>query len=250
MKFKNIIYKSGYRYIPFCFLILISSFLFSCRKMDATYKDFIKTGEIIYTGRVDSLKSFSGKNRIKLTWLLVSDPKITKNVVYWNNKADSLVLNVIKTANTDTITTIIDSLAEMTYTFQVYTYDNFGHSSVKAEVIGTAYGDLFANTIYNRPLNTAIYNTTTKNLAITWYGVSPQAVILEMSYTDNAGVTKTVTELPVLDINYLNRPKAFAPISNLPNFKKGTSFQYRTGYKPSPLSIDTFYSSWTSLLVP
>lgn len=218
--------------------------------MDATYKDFIKNGEIIYTGRADSLKAFPGKNRIKLTWFLVSDPKITKNVVYWNDKADSLVLSVVKTANTDTIEVIIPNLAEKTYTFQVYTYDDFGHSSIKAEVIGAVYGDNYANTLLNRPLNTSIYNTTTKNLAITWYGVSAQAIILEMSYTNNAGATQTVTDIPVIDPAYPNRAWTLAPVSNLPNFKKGTSYSYRTGYKPTSLCIDTFYTAWTPVLVP
>lgn len=250
MKLKNILLKSGYRYISFCFLILVGSFLFSCSKMNDTYKEFIKTGEIVYTGKVDSLKAFPGKNRIKLFWLLVSDPKISKNVIYWNDKADSVVLNVVKTANTDTIIAIINTLPEQTFTFQVYTYDNFGHSSVKSEVIGRSYGDNYNNSLYNRPLSTAIYNTVTKNTAITWFGVSAQAVILEMTYTDNSDVIQTVTEIPILDNNFPDRPKTFTPITNLPNFKKGTSFKYRTGYKPTPLCIDTFYTSWTTLLVP
>jgi len=250
MKFKNIINKSGSRYIPFCFLILAASFLFSCTKMDATYKDFIKTGEIVYTGRVDSLKAFPGRNRMKLSWLLVSDPKITKNVVYWNDKADSLVMDVVKTTNTDTITAIIANLPEHTFTFQVYTYDNAGHKSIRSEIIGSVYGDNYANSLVNRPISSSVYNVTTKNLAITWVGVSEKAVIMETTFTDNAGVIQKVTEIPVFDPNYPNRPNAFKPISNLPNFKKGTSYQYRTGYKPTSLCIDTFYTTWTTVLVP
>lgn len=250
MKSKNILYKSGNRYIQFCFLILAGSFLYSCSKMNDTYIDFVKDGEIIYTSKADLFEAFPGNNRIKLSWLLLSDPKITKNVVYWNDKKDSLVLNVVKTANTDTITTIINNLAEQAYTFEVYTYDNLGHSSVKAEVIGTVYGDNYANSLSNRPLSTAVYNAITKNTKLTWFGVSEQAIILEVIYTNNADLTQTVTNLPVLDPQYLNRPKALAPITNLPDFKQGTSFQYRTGYKPTSLCIDTFYTSWNTFLVP
>ncbi|MDP4239757.1 MAG: DUF4998 domain-containing protein [Bacteroidota bacterium] len=219
--------------------------------MEDTYESFIKNGATIYTARVDSLKAIPGRNRIKLTWLLVSDPKITKNVVYWNDKADSVVLNVTKTAHTDTITTIIPNLADQTYTFQVYTYDNYGHHSVKAEIIGTVYGDLYANTILNRPLNTTVLNTTTNNLAITWWGVSSQAVALDMKYTDISGASKTVTDVPIQDPNINSRVWVVLPaVSNLPNFKKGSSFSYRTGYKPVPTSIDTFYTDWTTVTVP
>lgn len=250
MEFKNILSKNWIRYILFGFPILAVSFLLSCSKMDATYIDFIKSGEIVYTGKVDSLKAFPGKNRMKLTWLLVSDPKITKNAVYWNDRADSLVIDVIKTADTDSIKVIIENLTEKTYTFDVYTYDDFGHSSVKASVLGTVYGDIYANTLYNRPLNTAVYNATTKNTLLTWFGVSAQAVSVEINYTDNAGTNQIVTNLPVLDPQYPNRPKALAPTTNLPNYKKGTSFQFRTGYKPTPLCLDTFYTSWNTFLVP
>lgn len=250
MKLKNIMHKKGSLYISLCFLILVSSLLFSCGKMDNTYKDFIKNGEIIYPGRVDSLKAFSGKNRIQLKWLLVADPKITKNVVYWNYKKDSLVIDIVKTANIDTISIIIPNLLEQTYTFEVYTYDKTGHSSVKAQVIGTVYGDNYSNTIYNRPISTVVYTAATKITTISWSGVNSQATVLEITYTDNAGVTQAITEYPILDISFPDHPKAFAPITNLPNFKKGTSFQYRTTYKPTPLCLDAFYSMWTSVLVP
>src|SRR5690554_72263 len=147
-----------YIFIPFLLIVFGCITFISCTKMDETYKDFIKDGEIIFTGKVDSLTALPGKNKVKLQWLLVSDPKITKNVVYWNNFKDSISFDVQKTAGTDTITSIIDNLTEGVYTFSVFTRDNFGNSSVKADVIGVVYGDNYANTLSNRPLSTAYYD--------------------------------------------------------------------------------------------
>lgn len=251
MTLKNILPKRLNRYIPFCFLVLAATFLFSCGKMDDTYKDFIKNGEIIYPGRVDTLKAFSGKNQIRLTWNLVSDPKVVKNVVYWNNKADSLVKAVTKTAKVDTITVNITNLLEQTYTFQVYSYDAAGHSSVKAEVIGTVYGANYQKTLSNRSLVLApVYSTTTKNLAITWNGVSTQAVSIDMRYVTNANDSVTISDIAVWDKN-LNHLPVLPAISNLPNFKKGTAFKFKTYYKPTLTCIDTFVTGWSApVLVP
>lgn len=238
-----------HRFIPFFLLIFVCTIFFSCTKMDETYKDFIKDGEIIYTGKVDSLTALPGKNRVQLKWYLVSDPKITKNVVYWNNKKDSLVMDVQKTANTDTIVSFIDNLNEGVYTFSVFTHDNFGHSSVKAEVIGVSYGDNYANTLSNRPLSSALLDVTTtsptyKSAILKWFGVSAQAVIMEIIYTDNTNALKTVTLVPVIDPNYPNRAKALPVITYLPNYKKGASFSYRTGFKPVDNCIDYFYTDY------
>ena len=162
-----------------------------------------------------------------------------------------MVLAVTKTAHVDTITALIPNLLEQTYTFQVYSYDIAGHSSVKAEVIGTVYGDVYAKTLQNRSLVTpAVYNTSTKNLAITWNGVSAQAVSLDVQYTDNNGVTQTVTDIAVWDKN-INHLPVLGAVTNLPNFKKGTSYKYRTSYKPTLTCIDTYVTAWSApILVP
>lgn len=251
MKLKNRIVKNGFWVTPFCLLVFVGSVLFSCGPMDETYRDFIKNGEIIYTGKVDSLKAWPGKNRMQLTWLLVSDPKITRNVVYWNDKTDSLSVNVVKTDNVDLITVMIDNLPERVYTFDVYAYDNAGHSSVKAQVIGTVYGTNYSNTLYNRSVSSNVYSTTTGNTTINWFGVSAQAIVMNINYQDVSDVSHIVTDIPVKDPNYPNRAKALAAFTVLPNYKRGTTYTYRTGYLPIATCIDTFYTAWSEpVLVP
>ncbi|HET9571683.1 MAG TPA: DUF4998 domain-containing protein [Bacteroidales bacterium] len=251
MKLKNNILKNGFWFTPFCLLIFVGSVLFSCGPMDETYRDFIKNGEIIYTGKVDSLKAFPGKNRMKLTWQLVSDPKITKNVVYWNDFKDSLSIDVVKTDSVDRISVVIDSLDEKVYTFVVYSYDAAGHSSVKSSVIGTVYGNNYTSTLYNRSISSNAFNTAKDTLTIKWFGVSAQAVVMNINYTDVTNALRSVTDVPVKDPNFPNRAKALADKTFLPKYKQGTSFTYRTGYMPNSDCIDTVYTNWsTPILVP
>lgn len=247
-----------------CSLVLVLAILAmtSCSKMDDNYSGFIRNGEIIYTGKVDSLQAFPGNSRIRLQWLLVSDPKITKCKVFWNDGKDSSALEVKKTAATDTIKLTLNNLKEGLYAFQVYTYDNLGHSSVKADIIGTSYGENYQNSLFNRPLKSATWVNIAakpssnppvlafKGTLVEWYGVSDQAVLVEIKYTTEAGLSKTIIEVPVKDPNKPNSPAALKPITELPDYKKGTSFTYRTGYKPTSKSIDVFYTAFDTILVP
>lgn len=220
-------------------VLLIAGFLSSCTKMRDNYAPFIKDGEQIYTGKVDSIVVSPGKNRLKLTWLLVSDPKITHCRVYWNDGLDSLNVPVHKTENTDTINVMIDHLAEGLYSFYIYTYDDNGHSSVRAEVTGTVYGDNFAGSIFNRSIDSAEYHALTKDVHIKWFGVAAQAASLDVIYTDTLGIqrSKYITKV----IYDSARPAAFLDQDILDGYKEGTSFRYRTGYLPTDNAMDTFF---------
>ncbi|MEO6523721.1 MAG: DUF4998 domain-containing protein [Mucilaginibacter sp.] len=176
MNFKKYVFQSLYLVLT----ILAINLLSSCGKQDDSYKEFLAGGEKVYTGRADGLLAYSGNGRVLLSWLLVSDPKITKCKVFWNNKTDSSVVSVQKTSNVDTVKVTLNNLIEGAYTFQVYTYDNAGHSSIKSEVIGTVYGNTYAASIANRPINNATYNATTKKVLINWFGISSQAVKVEI----------------------------------------------------------------------
>src|SRR6266699_1325579 len=104
-------------YMKYCFgILVIASLLAACTKLADSYKDFTGNGEIYYPGKADSLKIYPGRNRIMLTWLLVSDPKITKTTLYWHNKADSVVIPIQRSAGVDTIKKMLSPMPEGTYT--------------------------------------------------------------------------------------------------------------------------------------
>jgi len=227
------------------FALLILPLLFaSCDKMEDRYMEYTKGGEIIYLGKADSVKVFSGRNRIKVSWLLLSDPKITKSVIYWNEKKDSAIVNVQRSKGTDTISVLLGNMLEKSYSFEVYNFDNKGNSSVKTEAIGIVYGDRYASVLTNRVFESTLYKAADKSLEIKWFGASDQVAVVEMKYIDLNGIEKTVKNYKIPNIVNPRIPPALAASTLFPSFKIGTTFKYRTGYIPKAAAIDTFYTDF------
>lgn len=217
----------------------------ACGKMSSNYEDFIKDGEIVYTGRVEGLTAYPGRNRVKLSWALVSDPKITLCKVFWNNGADSLSVPVKKTGKVDTIQVVVNNLNEGLYSFQVYTYDNEGHSSVKSEIAGVSYGDNYANSIFNRSLKSAKKAPNGKDIWLEWFGAAQQTAVVEVNYTNGGGQPATLLLTERFD--NLGRSRGFSNTDTLYNYKLGATFNYRTGFLPGKEAIDTFYTSYKAV---
>src|SRR5690606_26589276 len=107
---------STYKKIKVALLLCASAvILWSCGKMDETYKEFIEGGERVYVGKADSAVTFSGRGRVQLQWLAVADPKIVQAKVFWSNRSFSKELAIDKTAGTDTVRVMIDDLPEGEY---------------------------------------------------------------------------------------------------------------------------------------
>lgn len=237
-------------YLKHCFFLFLVTWILSSCEKGSPEKEFLKA-EGIYTGRPENLQTFAGFKRTKLAWYLVSDPKINKAKVFWSNPTlpegqsptpgnrnpgrDSVVIDIQRTSGNQLIEVVIDRLLEGVYTFNVLTYDKDGHSSVKSEVIGEAYGDTYQSSISNRPLDSAEYHTAAKEVKIKWFGVAQQAIIVDVEYTNVLGQlqTKQITK---------NSSGVFLERDVLPNYKEGTAFRYRTGYLPTATGIDTFYT--------
>ncbi|RXG30026.1 putative protein DUF4998 [Leeuwenhoekiella palythoae] len=70
--------KNIYKYILFAFAGILSLY-WSCTSEEYDdYKEFTAGGEISYTEKIDSLKTFSGNNRIMIQGIINADPKITQ----------------------------------------------------------------------------------------------------------------------------------------------------------------------------
>lgn len=236
-------------YIKTCLFLVFGCVVFSsCDKMEDGYLKYAEGGEIVYIGKADSVKTFSGKNRIKLSWLLISDPKISKCKVYWNDRLDSTIIDVVRSKGVDTVKVIIDNLAEQSYNFEVYTFDNAGRSSVKVETSGKVYGNRYAGSIFNRTLKSVAFSVDKAN--IEWYAAAADAIAVEIKYTDKFGVERTVRQEPILNPNNPRDAPSIPVLVSLPDFKKGNSFQYRTLYKPALSAIDIFYTAYDIVVVP
>lgn len=223
--------------------VLCCAILFACSKMDDTYDDFIKDGEIIYTAKVDSVKAYPGNNRMGLSMLLISDPRISKVKVLWEagGQPDSTEATVHRTAGVDTVRFSFSKLPEGTYTFYIYSYDNAGHRSVRTDVIGTVYGEKYIAQLVNRAIKSGTYTSANKTATVKWFGVGTDVIGEEIIYTDSLGVVRKQFE---------KHDNPADSVTVLPVYKKGNSFQFRTLYKPDPNAIDTFYSNYEYRQVP
>src|SRR5690606_33482943 len=116
----------------------------------------------------------------------LSSANVSKFKVYWNNRADSVVVPVLKTSKVDTLSTIIDNLAEGTYTFEFLTYDNEGNPSIAVDTIGESFGDLYQNSISNRLVKSA--SILNNEVTISWFNeTNAEVVRTELKYKSQDG---------------------------------------------------------------
>lgn len=207
--------------------------LTACRKQD-DYKKFIKDGEILYTGKADSLLVRAGRNRVQLSWLLISDPKISQSKIYWNNRQDSMLIAIKRTSGVDTIRVFIDKLEERAYTFEVYNFDKDGNTSVRTEGNGFVYGKMYEDALLTRAFSGA--EMKDGNAKISWMNIDTTGGIIGMQ------IQYTSTDMVLHDTIVRAMPEDQVTLLN--NYLSMSSFRYRTLYKPDPLAVDTFYTSF------
>lgn len=229
-----------YKHCAWSFPVLLLFVLGACTKMDSTYHDFWKNGEKIYPASPDSLHIFSGRNRVKITWLIVGDPSVTRAVVYWNNSTDSLETPVAyhSGAGADTINVILNNLAEGTYSFDIYTYDKNGNRSVDANIVGTVYGDSYQQSLLGRLLASASFINDTVHLQ--WGDPADASAIgSEISYTDTAGQEH---------VRYIATDADTTIITDY-DMNKSHYLRYRTLFLPDTTAIDTFATAYDSIRI-
>lgn len=217
------IYKIKHPILLFC---ILSIFAISCGNLESTYSEFLESGEKIYPGKIDTIVVHSGYKRIKLSLLLNSDPTITRSVVFWNNKRDSVEVPINRSQNIDTVNVIISDLEEGIYTFEALNYDSEGNKSILIEIIGEVYGDVYRSTLLDRIVKNVSYDG--KDLLLEWDASDETAIGQQITFFDNAGNIKEVYSPVREDSTMLNGI----------NIHRG--FSYTTIYMPDSLSIDTF----------
>lgn len=233
--------RNNYKQIKsYCSFILLLIFTASCSKMNETYHDFWDDGQIIYPASPDSLRAFSGRNRIQLQWLNIGDPTLRKAVVYWNNHSDSLTIPIEKGVdiNSDTVSVLIDPLAEGAYSFDIYTCDKYGNRSVVANTIGKVYGDTYSKSLLSRlVMNNSFLDDS---LHIQWGDPADNTSIgTEVVYTDTEGQERHRIVAPDADTTLI-----LDYDENVSKF-----FEYRTLFRPDSAAIDTFYTAFDNVRV-
>lgn len=218
-----------FRYCYYVIGFLSACICWACTKMDDNYAGFLKDGEKRYPGVPDAVTAYSGKNRVKLSWLSSADPDVIKAVIYWNNASDSMVLPIQSTGEKTRMEIMLENLEENTYSFVIYTYDKLGNRSVPITVTGASYGQLYESTLLNRVVTAEMVNG---DVVLTWATADAQVDHSELQYTDNSGTERTVL-IPPAEIRTV-----------LEDYKSGAVFNYRTWFKPDTTAIDFFASAF------
>ncbi|WP_207534522.1 DUF4998 domain-containing protein [Desertivirga arenae] len=207
-------------------LSLIFSGLVSCSKMD-DYLKYTDGKDKLYTGKLDSVKIRSGRERVVVTGLLTSDPKVSRLKIAYNSSKDSVVMNIYRSAGVDTIKVPI-ALAEGTHSFEITTYDNQGNSSVTVRTTGRSYGNVYQQTLFNRAVKHI--EKTGGDIAIDFYSADINSPFSRLTYTD---INNQVRNIKVSNDDTR---------VTLKDFKSLTEVKLQSLFLPDSIAIDTFYA--------
>ena len=226
-------YICRYPVMLLCFIatvLLVSA----CSKIDEYKEKYVSKGEIIYTGKIDSVSMRSGNNRVKFKALLNPDPRVTFYRIYWGGKADSATFQVSTSASGGAIEQTINKVPEGEQTFEFVTFDALGNKSISTFKNGTTYGSRYLESLLNRTITYSALNANLET-AVTLVGMDKAtgAFITEVRYLNtNGDSTSCLVPLAVSDTFLLAH-------------KYGSEVNYRTWYRPDSTCIDTFYTAYT-----
>ncbi|PHQ28611.1 DUF4998 domain-containing protein [Leeuwenhoekiella nanhaiensis] len=187
---------------------------------------------------VAQLKTFSikpGENRVKIEGTVPGGSNIQEVMIYWNDGANSLRIPVIPGNEDQYFSEYINNLEERVYNFQMQTADGSGSGSPIVKGASEVYGANYRKNLLNRPVGSS--NLAQSKLDIQFDGMdfSTGPIGIELNYENTAGEMQNV----------------FFPISQdrviIDDFKRNTSYRYRTVFVPSPLAVDTFYVNYNTV---
>jgi Domain of unknown function/Domain of unknown function (DUF5013) len=226
-------YKKEYRNYAVLALLFLMVIYSSCTKQD-DFKKFIQNGEISYTGKLDSVKMNSGKNRVLLKGVFLADPKIVACKVFWNNFKDSVIIPVNKKGAVDSLKFFIENVSEGYQNFTIYTYDKDGNKSIPVNVTSVSYGERYIASLSDRPISSATADASTGKGIVSWLGMDKLTGVFatEVQYTNINNVIKKI------------RTKIDSTQTVIPDIKVGTDIQYRTLFLPDTLCVDTFATAF------
>jgi hypothetical protein len=223
--------KNIVRIAAFC---LLGYLLYGCSKQDTQFESYLNGHEVKYPGTVANAHSRPGNLRAAITWNPSTDPSITRYVIYWNNKADSIIYNSTNHNPSDSLTVVVPNLNEYIYSFTVFSYDAKGNRSIPLDINNVrVYGSIYQSGLSNRG-----YDVTNP------YGISADGKL-----TLNFLKVDTSTHNVFTDIKYTNKAgketlgklSADSMSVTLADYKADTKIQFLSAFKPVANALDTFY---------
>ncbi|MDR1154709.1 MAG: DUF4998 domain-containing protein, partial [Bacteroidales bacterium] len=212
------------RYL-FLFLIVLAG---ACSPMDDNYKDFVNDGPIVYIAKLDEtvVTAIGERNRVRFMWPKQSDPRGVRAEIYWSNRQGHHTQPFDPSVATDFY---LEDLAEASYIFEIYIFDDEDHSSVPTSVTATVYGATWESYLTNR------------NIIVNRQEGANRKIV----YRENADRTLLYTDFEWKQdgADFSLRVASSDTTSYLNDFK-ASSFRYQTSYVSEEGGTDLFHSAW------
>jgi len=214
-----------------------------------SFKDYMKDGEIMYTGKLDSVKVFSGNERVRFSTCLPADPKVTKIKVLWNDGKESAEYDVdieriwaewaMEGGSGRPLFEVYTPIEEGVHSFTLYTYDALGVASVPVHVTGRSYGQRYQDAISNKNVNN-IVRLRNGDVQIDWFpfDTSLGAIALEVNYVSQNGEEQQF-------LTDVREDRTIVP--DVIEDEEEAKITYRTLFKPNANAVDTFYTGYNTV---
>ena len=172
--------------------IIITMTIVGCGDMNSIHEQYLN-GEQIYAGKLDSLKTQSGFERLKIignTQYLGNSKEVT---VSWDDQTRTFPISKVVDNKFEII---IDNLIERNYEFNLITTDANANESIMQTIRGRAFGDVFIEAQSARRVTD--FESTTDGDFIIWAdrAESEYVVSTKLRYETNTGTYTEATVTP------------------------------------------------------
>lgn len=198
--------------------------LASCTGMNNIIEEYLDAGETVYIGKVDSLKAYAGKERIRFSWMVGVDPRIDACKIYWNNHRDSVIIPIDNSKITDGMYEATIPVEEGNHVFNLY-HTGSGPQSIKKEIAANVYGEFYQSNLSPRSIRSML--ASQQQIVITW-GDAKAALYTSLTYKNKEGHEKTLTVLPADQTTTIN------------DYVCNGTFSTTSFFLPEETAIDTF----------
>ncbi len=165
--------------------------LSACDDLNDIHQKYLDEKPTAYLGIADSLKTYGGKGRVKLTWTNNADPRVVKTIIYWNDRESSVSKDFQRTMPGAQKDSIIIDLPEGTYTFEVVNLNEAGEYSLVQEIQGRSYGPVYEGSLRVRTISKITYIADTVRVKWnTWQ--NPTYMGTELYYKTLTGKDTTI----------------------------------------------------------
>ncbi len=224
---------------------LMLAILSGCEKTGEAYKEYLKTGEVYYPGRIDSLSLLTGNLRGRIRFRMTSDPKVTLLKAFVRNSLSAGMIQIDIPIRTDEYSSIkevdLPGLQETTYSISIRSYSGSQDSSRPVSASQFIYGSNYNSALANRVFSAFRFSDGMDSVVFRPEVNLPQPgnfypmQLTEIVYTNAGGGMDTVRITP-----YENR-------AALPGIQNPGIVKYRTAYMPVENCIDLFYTSFAEV---